>query len=155
HEMRLRNALGQVAKEGREMGSDARLLVSLAQLIEIFLARLLHDGEALAHLRRQELKRGRESLREEMCALASAEDEKEEARAWSGWSVGGIAIAKYCVAYRNAGQPRLSFGVGAKQLGRLERQRNLVDEARQQPVGAAHDRVLLVDCGRDFQRVRG
>ena len=44
---------------------------------------------------------------------------------------------------------------GLSSLVGMKRQRDLVDEARQKPVGAAHHRVLLVDCRRDAERARG
>src|SRR5262245_4976089 len=89
-----------------------------------------------------------------MCALAPAENEEQKApRKWR--CVGGTTIGEYGVTYRDAGHSRLSLGVGAEQLGRLKRQRDLVHEAREEPVGTAHDRVLLVDCSRDFQRACG
>src|SRR5262249_3605848 len=113
-------ALRQISEERREMSRNARLLISLAQVVDVLLARLLHDGEALPHFRGQKLERRRQGFRKEMRALASTEDEKEEARPWSRRRVSRIAIGKHRVAYRNAGQPRLGLGVGAKQLGRLE-----------------------------------
>ena len=51
-EMRVGDALGQVAEEGRHMGGDAGLLVGLAQFVEILLARLLHHASAAPASRR-------------------------------------------------------------------------------------------------------
>ena len=86
---------GRSRSSGATSRQFSRLLVSLSQRLDVLLARLLHDGETLAHLGRQTLKRRRHSLGEEARALAAAEDEEQQPASRLRRLVGDIAIGQH------------------------------------------------------------
>ena len=90
-----------------------------------------------------------------MRALAAAEHQQQEAADRLGRHIRHLAVGQHSVAHRRAGHLRPCFRAAVHPLGRRERQRHAIGEARQEPVGPPHHRVLLVDRGGDAERARG
>ena len=141
-QMRLRHAARQVGEERRHLGLDAKSRIGLTHACLVFRAGLLGDGEPRPHGLRKLGDRRRNGVGEKLRALASAEDEEAESLAHVGRRIGLAGLGDDRRPHRIPGEDGL-VGIGRAAFGQ-EAAGNRRHPRGKQPVGAPHDRVLLV-----------
>ena len=91
--MRGGHARRQIGKERRDLGGDREPRISPADAAQIFLARLLHDGEARLQAGIEPADRSRHDVGHDARALTAAGD--EDAQRIGGRRVGHVAAAMH------------------------------------------------------------
>ena len=154
--MRGGDARRQVGEERRDLGGDAQPRVGLAHARQILVARLLGEQQPRAQRRVEPLDRRRHDLGHDARALAAAEHQQAQRARPAPAAANGVAAA--AITAGRTGLPvrvALAASAGSRVEHAGEAGRDRGHARRQQPVGAAHHGVLLVDDGRDLQHRRG
>ena len=150
NKMRIRDFLRQIGKERSDLRLDLKTLTSAAHPRLILAARLLHENDAAAQLRRQKLKRCWHNVGHDARALRAPRDEKAQAsvakiRIWRA------ACLDHAWANRIANMHADCAHVFTNAFQHRKSGRHAIDAPRKKAVCPPHHRVLLVQDRRCAQ----
>ena len=145
----------QVVEEGLQRRLVAELRIGLGDPVEILRPALLGQRDAGAKPGAEPLHRRRHDIAQHAGALAAADHQEPQALAGGRQDIRAVAQRRDLGAHGVAGHQAARRGERLDAMRRGEGQRDQPRAARDQPVGAAQHRVLLVHQGRDLQGLRG
>ena len=152
--MSRRQPLGHVAEEGGDLGLDPRVQIDLLRGLQGLGPRLLLHLQATAQGLRQGGQRAGRGLGQDAGALTAACHQHLDGCVVGGGDVSAVEQGADFGAHRRTDDVRPALHPGRRPLQRRKGRGDLVHIGRQNTVGAAQDRVLLMDHGRALRRHR-